>query len=99
VTAALHARILLADDHAMVRRGLRHELAGEPDLTVVAEAGDGAEAVRLARTTAVDLAILDVSMPRVTGRRAGAPARRRCAPRRRSGPASPATSTTRSTSR
>jgi DNA-binding NarL/FixJ family response regulator len=72
VTAARPARILLADDHAMVRRGLRHVLDGEPDLTVVAEAGDGAEAVRLARTTAVDLAILDVSMPRLTGLQAAA---------------------------
>ncbi len=61
------ARILLADDHALVRRGVRLILDSEPDLTVVAEAGDGAEAVALARSQQVDLAILDVAMPRLTG--------------------------------
>ena len=60
-------RILLADDHALVRRGVRLILEGEPDLTVVAEAGDGAEAVALARVHEVDLAVLDVAMPRMTG--------------------------------
>ncbi|MGI5448391.1 response regulator [Streptomyces sp. CA-243310] len=61
------ARILLADDHALVRGGVRLILDAEPDLTVVAEAADGAEAVALARTTDVDLAILDIAMPRQTG--------------------------------
>ncbi|MFF7209549.1 response regulator [Streptomyces sp. NPDC008238] len=60
-------RILLADDHALVRRGVRLILDREPDLEVVAEAGDGAEAIALARAQDVDLAILDVSMPRMTG--------------------------------
>ncbi|WOI61655.1 response regulator transcription factor [Streptomyces fradiae] len=60
-------RILLADDHALVRRGVRLILDGEPDLKVVAEAGDGAEAVALAREHPVDLAVLDVAMPRMTG--------------------------------
>ena len=60
-------RILLADDHAVVRRGLRLVLEREPDLRVVAEAGDGAEAVEHAVAGEVDLAILDVSMPRLTG--------------------------------
>jgi DNA-binding NarL/FixJ family response regulator len=60
-------RILLADDHAVVRRGLRLVLEAEPDLAVVAEAGDGAEALNLAAVEAVDLAILDVAMPRMTG--------------------------------
>ena len=60
-------RILLADDHAMVRRGLRLVLDSEPDLEVVAEAGDGAEAVDRALADSVDLAVLDVSMPRLTG--------------------------------
>jgi DNA-binding NarL/FixJ family response regulator len=59
-------RILLADDHALVRRGLRLILDAEPDLTVVAEAGNGAEAVELAGD-GVDLAILDIAMPRMTG--------------------------------
>jgi DNA-binding NarL/FixJ family response regulator len=60
-------RILLADDHALVRRGVRLILDNEPGFTVVAEASDGAEAVDLARTIPVDLAILDVAMPRLTG--------------------------------
>jgi DNA-binding NarL/FixJ family response regulator len=60
-------RILLADDHAVVRRGLKLVLDGEHDLEVVAEAGDGAEAVAQGLDENVDLAILDVSMPRMTG--------------------------------
>ncbi|MFE0631276.1 response regulator [Streptomyces sp. NPDC058864] len=60
-------RILLADDHALVRRGVRLILDREPDLEVVAEAGDGAEAIAQARAQDVDLAVLDVSMPRLTG--------------------------------
>ncbi|MFF7953196.1 response regulator [Streptomyces griseorubiginosus] len=60
-------RILLADDHALVRRGVRLILDREPDLEVVAEGGDGAEAVELARTHAIDLAVMDIAMPRMTG--------------------------------
>ncbi|MFI8367661.1 response regulator [Streptomyces sp. NPDC085466] len=60
-------RILLADDHALVRRGVRLILDAEPDMCVVAEVGDGAEAVAVARQVPVDLAILDVAMPRLTG--------------------------------
>ena len=60
-------RIMLADDHAVVRHGLRLVLEGEPDLRVVAEAGDGAEAVERGLAPDVDLAVLDVSMPRKTG--------------------------------
>ena len=48
MTTPLKTRILLADDHAMVRRGLRHVLDAEPDLEVVAECGDGREAVQTA---------------------------------------------------
>jgi DNA-binding NarL/FixJ family response regulator len=72
MTARFPARLLIADDHAMVRRGLRMVLDAEPDLRVVAEAGDGAEAVRIARETELDLAVLDVSMPRMTGLQATA---------------------------
>lgn len=61
------ARILLADDHAIVRHGLRLLLDAEPDLAVAAEASDGAEAVELALREPFDLAILDVTMPRLTG--------------------------------
>ncbi|MDX2709432.1 response regulator transcription factor [Streptomyces sp. PA03-6a] len=60
-------RILLADDHALVRRGVRMILDDEPDLTVVAEAGDGAEAIEQARAHELDLAVLDIAMPRLTG--------------------------------
>ena len=60
-------KILLADDHALVRRGLRLILDAEPDLTVVAEAADGAEAVALVGEGGIDLAILDIAMPRMTG--------------------------------
>lgn len=73
----LKTRILLADDHALVRRGLRLILDAQPDLEVVAEAGDGAEAVKLALHTDVDLAILDISMPRMTGLHAARELQRR----------------------
>jgi DNA-binding NarL/FixJ family response regulator len=63
----LKTRILLADDHALVRRGLKLVLDAEPDLKVVAEAGDGAEALQLVLGGGVDLAIVDISMPRMTG--------------------------------
>jgi DNA-binding NarL/FixJ family response regulator len=73
----LKTRILLADDHALVRRGLRLVLDAEPDLEVVGEAGNGAEAVQLALGIEVDLAILDISMPRMTGLQAVSELRRR----------------------
>jgi DNA-binding NarL/FixJ family response regulator len=67
MSVPLKARLLLADDHAMVRRGLRLILDAEPDLEVVAEAGDGAEAVQQALRGDLHLVVLDVSMPRLTG--------------------------------
>ena len=67
MTVPLKTRILLADDHEVVREGLRLVLDSAPDLEVVAEAGDGAEAVALALSSEVDLAVLDVTMPRMTG--------------------------------
>jgi len=73
----LKARILLADDHAVVRRGLRLVLEAQPDLGVVAEAGDGIEAVQKALADDVDLAILDITMPRLTGLHAARELRRR----------------------
>lgn len=60
-------KILIADDHAVVREGTRQILQQEPDLEVVAEAGDGEEAVRLTGATRPDVAIMDVAMPRVDG--------------------------------
>jgi len=60
-------RILIADDHAVVREGTRKILAGESDMEVVAEAADGAEAVRLTESSKPDVAIIDIAMPVVDG--------------------------------
>ena len=60
-------RILLADDHTVVRQGLRKLLEERPDWEVIAEAGDGREAVRLAEQQKPDVAILDVAMPLLNG--------------------------------
>jgi DNA-binding NarL/FixJ family response regulator len=63
----LVTKILIADDHALIRDGLKHVINAEPDLEVVAEAADGAEAVERALADDIHLAILDISMPRMTG--------------------------------
>jgi DNA-binding NarL/FixJ family response regulator len=63
----LRTRILLADDHTVVRQGLRFILDSEPDLEVVAEASNGNEAVARALGDDIDLAILDIAMPTMTG--------------------------------
>jgi DNA-binding NarL/FixJ family response regulator len=60
-------RILLADDHTLVRQGLRKVLEEQPDWQVVAEAGDGREAVRQAEMQRPDVAIIDVAMPLLNG--------------------------------
>jgi DNA-binding NarL/FixJ family response regulator len=60
-------RILIADDHTLVRAGLRRILDDEVDFEVIAEAADGAEAVAAALAEEVDIAILDISMPKLTG--------------------------------
>jgi DNA-binding NarL/FixJ family response regulator len=73
----LKTRILLADDHTVVRSGLRLLLDAQPDLEVAAEAGDGAEAVERALQDDIDLAIHDVTMPRMTGLQAAAELSRR----------------------
>jgi DNA-binding NarL/FixJ family response regulator len=67
MTTPLRTRILLADDHALVRGGLKLLLDAEPDLAVVAEADDGASALEIGIKEEIDLAVLDVSMPRLTG--------------------------------
>ena len=77
MSTPLKIRVLLADDHVLVRGGLRMVLEAEADIEVVAEAGDGAEALAMARSGNVDLAILDVSMPRMTGLQAAAELHRR----------------------
>jgi len=82
MTPTQDIRILLADDHALVRRGVRLIIDGVAGLRVVAEAGDGAEAVAIARTCEFDLAILDVAMPRMTGLQAARELSRRRPPPR-----------------
>ena len=67
MSVPLRAGVLLADDHPVVRRGLRMLFDAAPDFQVVAEASDGIEAVNLGLREDVDLAILDVAMPRRTG--------------------------------
>ncbi|MFC0601964.1 response regulator transcription factor [Streptomyces palmae] len=60
-------RVMLVDDQALLRTGFRMVLAAQPDMEVVAEAGDGAEALEVLRTTEVDVVLMDVRMPRLDG--------------------------------
>jgi DNA-binding NarL/FixJ family response regulator len=65
--AAATIRILIADDHAVVREGIRHVLTSEPDFDVVGEAADGLQAVALAVSLKPDVVVLDISMPNLSG--------------------------------
>ena len=67
MTRGKRTRVLVADDHAIVRQGLRAILDSEPDIEVVGEAADGREAVRKALTLLPDVVVMDVSMPRMNG--------------------------------
>jgi len=60
-------KVLLADDHAIVRAGLRRLVEESGDMTVVAEAADGQEAIRMIRDLTPDVAVIDLSMPRIDG--------------------------------
>jgi DNA-binding NarL/FixJ family response regulator len=60
-------RVLIADDQALVRAGFRALLDAQPDIEVVAEANDGAEAVELARRSRPDIVLMDIRMPRMDG--------------------------------
>lgn len=62
-----HLKILVADDHALVRRGLIALLDGLQDIEIVGEAGDGFEAIRLAEDTMPDVILMDLEMPRLDG--------------------------------
>ena len=73
-------RILIADDHTLLRQGLRRILEERPDFTIVAEAGSGLEAVELARQHQPDVAIVDIAMKELNGIEATA-ALRRCSSR------------------
>jgi DNA-binding NarL/FixJ family response regulator len=77
MTTPLKIRVLLADDHEVVRSGLRMVLEAQSDIEVVAEAADGAQALEQALAAEIDLAVLDVSMPRMTGLQAAAELHRR----------------------
>ncbi|HEX2220207.1 MAG TPA: response regulator transcription factor [Gemmatimonadales bacterium] len=70
-------RVLVVDDHAIVRTGIRHVLESEPGFVVVAEASTGAEALELAESLRPDVAVLDISMPGESGLRVAAELRRR----------------------
>ncbi|HIP39099.1 MAG TPA: response regulator transcription factor [Desulfocapsa sulfexigens] len=60
-------RILLADDHTLIRHGIRNLISNNPALTVIGEVGDGEELLAFLETTQPDLLILDISMPKLTG--------------------------------
>ena len=70
-------RVLVADDHTIVRSGIRHVLESEPGFTVVAEASTGGEALELASSLHPDVVVLDISMPGESGLRVAAELRRR----------------------
>lgn len=71
-------RVLIADDHAIVRRGIRDIIEDEPDMTVVAEATDGPEALALAQACEWDVLLLDLAMPGMHGTDVLARLRRQC---------------------
>ena len=60
-------RVVIVDDHAMLRAGLEQLLAGEPDVVVVGKAADGAEAIALVRESGPDVVLMDLQMPGVDG--------------------------------
>jgi two-component system, NarL family, response regulator NreC len=71
-------RVLLADDHAILREGLAVLINGQPDMAVIAQAANGREAVQLAKDRGPDVAVLDVSMPELGGAEAAEEIREHC---------------------
>ena len=74
---AKRIRVLLADDHALVRQGFRRILEDEPDIVVAGEASGGAEAIELERTLSPDVVVMDLGMPEINGLHAAIEMRRR----------------------
>lgn len=72
-------RVLLADDHAILRRGLRALLQAEPDIQVVGEAGDGRETVSLAEELRAEVVVMDITMPQLNGIEAARQLQGKCA--------------------
>jgi DNA-binding NarL/FixJ family response regulator len=60
-------RVIIADDHPIVRRGLKQIVSSQPDMTVAAECGDGHSALQIAQTQPLDVAVIDISMPGMSG--------------------------------
>ena len=71
-------RVVLADDHPIVREGLKQLVNAQPDMRVVGEAGDGAEACKVARELQPDVLVMDLSMPVLDGAQATQQVRREC---------------------
>ena len=67
MSTPVRARTLIADDHGLLRQAVRATLDAEPDFEVVAEAADGADAIELALRLDIDLAVIDVTMPKING--------------------------------
>lgn len=65
--AVLRIRVVLADDHVVLRKGIGGLLARQPDIEIVGEAGDGDEAIELVRKLRPDVVVMDITMPRVNG--------------------------------
>ncbi len=75
---ARQQRVLIADDHALVREGIKALLSSAPQLEIVGEAGDGNEAIRLANALDADIVFMDLCMPRSNGTEAILGIKRRC---------------------
>ena len=71
-------KVLLADDHVIVREGTRDMISRQPDMEVVGEASDGSEAVKLVKSEGPDVVVMDISMPNMNGIEATAEIKKCC---------------------